>query len=218
MPFLAGRDMPIKPNLTPLPYHPSVGTEVRFERLNGKRGPVVDVTCPVCHTVRPIRTSVLRRWMETTYVFSGACQRCARKNMRTHLRKGRAAAKSWRKRLNHSGYVVLGSPHVSDADLPLFDKMRNAAHVVMEHRWVMAKFIGRPLHKYELVDHLNGDRTDNRIENLRIYVRGKNEPGSAGHGTYYHEWQMALARIALLEKELGIYKPNFSARGIALRS
>ena len=47
---------------------------------------------------------------------------------------------------------------------------------------------------------MDGDKQNNRIENLRIYVRGKQQPGSApGYGTYYHEWQMALARIAELE-------------------
>ena len=35
---------------------------------------------------------------------------------------------------------------------------------------------------------------------LRLYVRGKQEPGSApGHGTYYHEWQMAERHIHELE-------------------
>lgn len=46
---------------------------------------------------------------------------------------------------------------------------------------------------------MNGIKTDNRPENLRLYLRGKQQPGSAnGYGTYYHEWQMALRQIELL--------------------
>ena len=70
----------------------------------------------------------------------------------------------------------------------------------MEHRWVMAKVLGRPLTSNELVDHMDGNKTNNDASNLRLYVRGKQQPGSApGHGTFYHEWQQAEARVRKLE-------------------
>ena len=45
--------------------------------------------------------------------------------------------------------------------------------VVEEHRLIMARSLGRELHAWEIVRHLNGDRADNALSNLMLDERGR---------------------------------------------
>jgi hypothetical protein len=65
-----------------------------------------------------------------------------------------------------NGYVLIYSPKH-----PNRNKMGKG--YVLEHRLIMEKSIGRFLTKREIVHHINGQKTDNRIENLVLTTNSK---------------------------------------------
>ncbi len=68
------------------------------------------------------------------------------------------------------GVVKAPDGYVSEMvspDSPLAP-MRNAQGYVLQHRLKVAEALGRCLSKNETVHHINGDKTDNRIENLQL--------------------------------------------------
>lgn len=69
--------------------------------------------------------------------------------------------------INKYGYVRV-TPRIEEKHLN-----PTTAVAMQEHRLIMARHLGRALYKHEVVHHKNGNRSDNRIENLELWSKSQ---------------------------------------------
>ena len=81
---------------------------------------------------------------------------------------------NWKGGITRQGGYIM---QVVNEDSPFWDMVKTRSKQVLQHRLVMAEYLGRCLQRWEIVHHLNGIRDDNRIENLAI-VTSRNHQSS----------------------------------------
>ena len=153
------------------------------------------------------------RWVQYNQLLAGRHKQC--KACANDARAKALAAKSGGLAPNWRGgrYVcAAGYIRVLIAKTDPFSAMAQPNGYVAEHRLVMARHLGRSLRRDEVVHHKNGDKQDNRLQNLELlsasahalrhtsgYQAGFEKGYEAGESQYVAELK---ARIDELEKQL----------------
>lgn len=78
-------------------------------------------------------------------------------------------------KLHKAGYYYYDYPMLTDEEKQL---LPDDSRIILVHRLVMAKKLGRPLHKGEVVMHIDGNKINNNPDNLMI---GDSETNSRQH-------------------------------------
>ena len=139
---------------------PQIGDIVSAKQAGKNHGGrYIWLPCSICEIPRWMRLSDHRRGQRT------ACRNC----------HNRAISKAYWGDLHFKerGTNNHGYKEISLKDDHAYASMRNKAGFVMEHRLVMAEHLNRPLMRNEHVHHRNGDRADNRLENLELISPAK---------------------------------------------
>lgn len=181
--------------------HPSVDwNDLVVGEVNGVRRTMAAVRCPDCGKKRYASASTVRQRVRDR-MFSGRCRECIGTVPLERIGLGRI--------VDRKGYVILQMRGTTGKDRELWLacrsklKKRRGTPSVFEHRFVMAKILGRPLERFECVDHMDGNKRNNHPLNLRLYRIGSGMPGDGNYfGTYYQEWQVALSKIRELEAKI----------------
>lgn len=126
-----------------------------------KRGLKQWVVCPMCDGGRWIRTDFVNK-----DTFTGMCIQCHNKFKTS-------------KRENHGRWIggVIDSGKyyrfVKLKEDDLFYPMAKHHGYISQHRLVMAQSLNRCLKSWEVVHHINGNKKDNRLENLQLTTPDK---------------------------------------------
>lgn len=116
----------------------------------------VRVQCPICGIWRWLEKGVVTK-KKREGNWTGRCCRCTGKLMRME----NSVAWKGGRNLNGGGYIRIKIDMNNE-----YFCMTSKDRYILEHRYIMAQKIGRPLTKFEHVHHLDGNKINNSVDNL----------------------------------------------------
>lgn len=173
---------------------PALGALATAESI-GRKGRAIHVweACPKCGR---------KRWIKRNSRGT-CCQTCM--HPPTHYGDDNPRWNASKRTITPSGIRIPITP-----DDPFFKMAHRCAtkgYVVLEHRYLMAKKLGRCLEPWEVVHHIDGDNCNNSLDNLEVLT------GRAIHASFTF-MQVRLreleSRVTLLEAENALLKTQLS--------
>jgi hypothetical protein len=136
--------------------------DFEHQEARDKRNVWIKRTCLICHEERWIKVHWARKSARQNRL-SGYCHKCTVSTAGSRNKGIPRRGKIWKggRITTDQGYVRIKAP----IDHP----NKRAYGYILEHRLIMEKAIGRYLRPDETVHHKNGNRSDNRIENLELW-------------------------------------------------
>lgn len=127
----------------------------------------VFVTCGKCKKKRRVPIFSIKKFIESTkWNYTGYCSSC-RTGMTWAERYGRNKRKEGTKYIEPiRGYTLIYYPN---------HPMAHKNGYLFEHRYVMSQKLGRILKSFEHVHHKNGNKSDNRPENLELLPNNEHQ-------------------------------------------
>src|SRR5699024_8992725 len=165
---------------------------------------MVEIACAVCGTKVCKPNAWLKR-VETPTCSRECNGKLRGEEWKAHAHKGRAAwseetaaryavSRRGESKEAWKGGVTLKRAHGNYKGvryvrcLQEFLSMARKDGYVMEHRLVVARAIGRPLLRTEVVHHVNHKPGDNRLENLYLFASNRDHKLFEAHGTPLPTW------------------------------
>lgn len=149
--------------------------------------------CRKCLKLKELSSNNFHYKSKTKTLFKRVCRTCrsldsdSRKNKKCSCGKlifetSKKCAKCFLVELNkdksrekHPNWK--GGFRIRDGYISVLEGFGKSGRYVLEHRKVMSEYLGRSLRQDEIVHHKNGDKLDNRIENLELCSNKRQPPG-----------------------------------------